>query len=282
MQKLKTLLRILVWLLVIAGIGLLVLYLFQSVLMYPGKNLGGSSTEWTSRLNLVGSRGFILVSIPGSKPGTEIKALWAPNSQGTCPAVLWFHGRDEDVTDLATVMGALRDQGVHVLAVEYPGYGDSKDALDEASLLDRADAAFEYLAKREEVMPRSILAGGYELGAAIALQVAARKRASGVLALGTLPDMETAVAARIKGLKVGFILHDHFEVAHTIADVPVPILFVHGSADAVVPLARIEALQALARRSRLVTIEGAGGPDLVGKIPREQWDAIGQFLANPR
>ncbi len=280
MKTLKTLLRILAWLLVLAGILLLILYFAQSVLMYPAQNLGGSNTEFLSRLHLVASRGLRSVDVPGPREGTTVRALWMENSQGVAPVVLWFHGREEDVTEISTVVTSLRDQGNHVLAMEYPGYGDNRDPLSETEILSRADACFDWLAKKEEVAPRSIIVGGYELGASVALLVGARKNASAVLALGVLPDMQTAVAGKLKGLPIGFILKDHFTVEPVLGDIPVPILFVHGTADTVVPLARLDAFLAVARRARVMEIEGADRSDLLSKISRERWDEIGSFLAS--
>lgn len=282
MKTLKTLLRILAWLLVLAGILLVILYFAQSVLMYPARNLGGSNTEFLSRLNLVASRGLRSVDIPGPKEGTTIRALWMANSSGTCPAVLWFHGREEDVTEITTVATALRDQGNHVLCMEYPGYGDNRDPLSETEILARADTCFEWLSKHEEVALRSVAVGGYELGGAVAVLVGARKKATAVLALAVLPDMTTAVAGKLKGLPIGFLLKDHFTVEPILGDVPVPILFVHGTADPTVPIEKVDSLKAAARQARVLKIDGAGRSDLQSRLSKDQWDEIGTFLASPR
>src|SRR3954471_801895 len=65
--------------------------------------------------------GATLERIAGPR-GTTIYALYAPAPPGA-PTVVHFHGNGEDLAGQGAIMQLLRDAGVGVFAVEYPGYG---------------------------------------------------------------------------------------------------------------------------------------------------------------
>jgi hypothetical protein len=278
MKHLRTLFKILAWLLVLALLGLLVIWLAQGMLMYPGKPFSGGSTDFATRIQAVQNRGFAAVHIEAGAPKVRVRGLWSPCKDGTTPALLWMHERGSDITDTLSVLGPMQELKFHVLALEYPGYGDADGETTEAEVMARAEAAFSWLWSREEVAPRRVFVGGIELGAAVALKLAARTEAAGVIAFATLPDMEDGVSEKLKGLPVGFLLKDRYSVEPALAGLTAPVLFVHGSADPLVPGWRIDSIASKVSSSKVLAIGNAGRTDLVQKMSREDWAEVGSFI----
>lgn len=279
MKALKTLLKVLAWLLVLTGLALLGVFLGQRILMYPGAGISGTPTDWNARIGAVQNRGFAAVYAAGGTEGAKARGLWAQARENNVPAVLWFHSRGEDITETLGILGPLQGQGIHVLAMEYPGYGDAEGETSEGNILVHAEAAFDYLWNQDGVVaPRRVFVGGKDLGAAVALRLAARKDVAGVIAFSTLPDMADAVSARLKGFPVGFLLRDRFQVEPILPTISAAVLFVHGTADDLVPAARVEGMAALLPKAKVMTIEGAGHDDLAPTLTRDQWDEIGRFV----
>lgn len=278
MKYLKTLFKLLAWLLVLALLGLLVVWLAQGMLMYPGRPLSGGGADFATRIQAVQNRGYAAVHIEAGDPKVRLRALWSPFKDQTSPALLWMHDRGSDITDTLSVLGPMQELKFHVLALEYPGYGDAEGETTEAEVMARAAAAFSWLSSREEVAPRRVFVGGIEMGAAVALNLATRTEAAGVIAFATLPDMEDGVREKLGGLPVGFLLRDRYSVEPALAGITAPVLFVHGDADPVVPSWRIDAMAGKVSLSKVLTIAGAGRADLLSRMSKDDWADVGSFV----
>ncbi|MDR3741583.1 MAG: alpha/beta hydrolase [Terracidiphilus sp.] len=89
--------------------------------------------------------------------------------------VVYLHGRDGDLSNTLNNLTMLHEAGVNVLAFDYRGYGQSQFARpSEAHWRDDAGWALNYLTGTRHVAAGSIVLYGDELGANLALEVAAR------------------------------------------------------------------------------------------------------------
>ena len=106
---------------------------------------------------------------------------WAPEA-GNDRLVVVFHGRDYNQLVMARRAEALRQGGQGVLIASYRGYGDNPGQPSEEGLFSDGEA---WLAKARELNPagRTYLFG-FSLGAAVALELAARHELTGVATLG--------------------------------------------------------------------------------------------------
>lgn len=91
--------------------------------------------------------------------------------------VLYFHGNAEDIGnafELLNNVGA--SLGLHVLAVEYPGYGLYKGSRpDEMKMRVDADTIFDFITRVVGVRQEDIIIWGRSLGSGPACYLASRR-----------------------------------------------------------------------------------------------------------
>lgn len=157
--------------------------------------------------------------------------------------------------------------GYSVLAIDYRGFGQSSALLPlQTTAVEDAEAALKELARRQPDLTRRFIYG-HSLGGAIAIDLAARD---------DLPDFAgmivessfTSVSGMLSTLKYGWIpglslfVTQPFNSLGKLAKLRTPMLFIHGTADSVVPHTMSDELYAAALNvapnlKRLVKIEGA-------------------------
>jgi uncharacterized protein len=183
--------------------------------------------------------------------GMELRGYyWPPSSPGG-DVIVYFHGQSGNRLVAAQAAAPLARHG-GLLVASYRGYGDNPGEPKEAAVYEDA-LAFVALARKLAPGSRIYLLG-YSLGAAPALHAAAKVQVAGVILLGAFTDL-----AAVAPWYAGPLLPDAFDNRRTIQDVDEPILILHGTADAVVPIAHAIALRAASPRgARLLRLEGAG------------------------
>jgi uncharacterized protein len=145
----------------------------------------------------------------------------------------------------------LRRLGFAVFIVDYRGYGQSKGSFpSETQVYADAQAAWDYLTQTRRIPPSQIVLYGESFGGAIALDLATKHSdASGVIVQGTFTSM--AAMADYRGwsrvFPVNLLLTERFDsIANVRSNQTVPVLFIHGTADDVVPVDMAKELYAAA------------------------------------
>ncbi len=212
----------------------------------------------------------------------QLHALWLPQAEASAPVLLYLHGARWDVRGSAHRMRRLHDMGFAVLGVDYRGFGQSTPALpSEASAVEDALAAWHWMAGQWPQQQRYVF--GHSLGAAVAVQLAARLGAppagapaapSQALAGLILEGGFTSIPDVYKTLKWGWLplqplITQRFDAARHIADVKSPVLVVHGSEDRLISPALGQALYDRAPQpKRFVLVQGGShhNANAVGQV----------------
>jgi fermentation-respiration switch protein FrsA (DUF1100 family) len=203
--------------------------------------------------------------------GTRLSALYLPNAAATY-TVLFSHGNAEDLGDDAPFLEELRRNGFAVLAYDYPGYGTSEGKPTEARAYAAADAAYAYLTHELHVPPERIILHGRSLGGAVAVDLASRVPAAGLVLESTLTS-----ASRV-GLGFRPFVFDRFASIGKMGRVRMPLLVMHGERDGVIPIAHGRRLFALANEpKRALWVPGAGHNDLAAAAGPRYWAALRDF-----
>ena len=218
----------------------------------------------------------VWISIPGSRE--QIHGWWIPATQEkfavlsdepvsivTTPKVmLYFCGVGRNMGDynyLARV-AAFRQLGFSVLVFDYRGYGRSEGNFpSESQLYDDSQAAWNYLRDVRQIPPEQILLYGESLGGAIALNLAVKHpEARGLIMQSTFTSMAEAIHPRkiSQFFPVDLMLTERFDSLTKIRSLQIPVLFLHGTADSVIPPAMSQQLYDLAPAPKqLFFISGA-------------------------
>jgi fermentation-respiration switch protein FrsA (DUF1100 family) len=166
---------------------------------------------------------------------------WYCEGRSRRDVVLYAHGNAGNVTDCYWKLRFLTEKlGVTVLCFDYRGFGKSEGTASEEGVLKDARAARRWLAIRAGIRESDIVLLGTSLGGAVAVDLAARDGARGLILESTftsIPDV-----ADSKRPKLGSAMSIHLDSLAKIRDYHGPLLQAHGDADQVVPLALGEKL----------------------------------------
>ncbi len=200
-------------------------------------------------------------------PGQKVRAWFWQSPDPRAATVLYLHGARWNLNGSAFRMTRWTQMGYSVLAIDYRGFGQSTQVLpSEATAAADAAVAMQELARRQPDPARRFVYG-HSLGGAIAIDLAARKDTAPYAGL-IVESSFTSIRAMLHTLKwgrlpgAGLLVTQPFDSLDKVANLSRPVLFIHGTADTVVPPAMSDQLYAAAQHvapplKRLVKIEGA-------------------------
>ncbi len=252
---------------VFGGFTLLV-YVMQRSLMYFPEALRTQPAD----AGLAAATEVVLDTADGEK-----LIAWHVPPRGDKPVVLYFHGNGGSLRYRVERFRALTADGNGLLALSYRGYGGSTASPPEHGLL--ADAAAIYAFAATQYAPERIVLWGESLGAGVGIALAAEHKV-GRMVLEAPFYSAAEIGARVYWfLPVRLLMKDQFRSDLRIGRVTAPLLILHGTADAVVPIASGERLLALANEpKRMVRFPGGGHNDLdaYGAV-----ETVREFLSQP-
>ena len=180
------------------------------------------------------------------------------------PVLLHFHGNAGNILDRAEHADAFAARGLDVLLLSYRGYGKSGGTPSETGLYRDADAAYDYLVEVRGVPPERIVAYGQSLGSAVAVDLAARRPAGGLIVesgFTSAPELGRRLYPFLPEFVFRWMAH-RFASVEKIARVRAPVLVVHGLQDEIVPVEMGRRLYETARAPKeWYELPGAGHND---------------------
>lgn len=190
--------------------------------------------------------------------GSRLHAWFLPVPAGTTArgTVLHLHGNAANVSNHLPLVAWMPAQGFNVLMLDYRGFGRSEGKPTLAGVVDDAAVALAYLRTRPGVDAQRLIVYGQSLGGATALRLLARD-AQGVR-LGVIEAAfsgyrtiardaaASTPLALVVPLVAGSLPPTEDDPIVALAKIRVPLIFVHGTRDRVIPAAHSEALHAAA------------------------------------
>lgn len=173
-----------------------------------------------------GGNDILRIPLPG---GGEIAAIWIP-SKGSDVCAIYSHGNGEDIGEIRPILSEYVRGGISVFAYDYPGYGLSTGKPSIEGLKEAAEAAYCYVSQKLGFADSDIAVIGYSLGSAAACEIVSRH-----------PDLRCAVivggfSKAVKAvLPVDIIPWEMLDNSSKISQFKIPILFLHGRRDMIVP-----------------------------------------------
>lgn len=207
---------------------LILLTLLETTLMYPAPNPaeGDWNPTWLDYEEVL-----IQTDVGNTIHG------WFCEHPTPRAVVLLCHGNGEQVAFMAEELAFLRDRfEVSVFAFDYRGYGKSPGKPFEAGVLQDGLAAQNWLAERTKVPAESIVLWGRSLGGAVAVHLASRQGARGLILDRTFSSMVDVASSHYPWLPVRWLLSNRYPSDKRIQKYSGPLLQIHGQADRIVPI----------------------------------------------
>lgn len=219
-----------------------------------------------------------------SDDGTPLVARLIPPPAGrsspTAGWILYLHGSGGNlgVAGYNVAWAKFRRLGLGVLAVDYRGFGESGGRPTEAGLYRDASAAYAYLTGRLGVPASRVVIYGYSLGSAVAIDLATRVPAAGLIVEGAFLSVPARGAELYPFLPVAWLARNRFASIDKVAGVRMPKLFIHARADTEIPIAHGRKLFELAVPPKSFQ-EVAGGHRTASEVDPGFFAAVARFIA---
>ena len=202
------------------------LYVKQpAMVFYPVKNINVTPKDW----------GLDYSSVELElKDKTKISAWYFPHPQAN-KTVLFFHGNGGNISHRGDSIYIFHKLKLNVLIIDYPGYGSSTGQPSEDGLYESASAAWHYLISDKKVKPEDIIIFGRSLGGAVAVDLATRVKAGGLILESTFSSVSDIVKIAFPIISNFICLRYSFDSLSKITNVKSPVLLIHSPDDEVIP-----------------------------------------------
>jgi len=173
---------------------------------------------------------------------------------GACPTIIFYHGNAGNAANRVEMVEFMRTLlKMNVFIFDYSGYGLSRGCASEEQFYRDGQAAIDYVESRQD-LGGGIFLYGRSLGGAVVIDLAARpenEHLSGLIVENTftsVPAMGTTLfspAAPIINLLPQFAIKNKFYSDMKVTRLSLPVLFMSGTDDELVPPHMMQKLHAL-------------------------------------
>jgi hypothetical protein len=154
---------------------------------------------------------------------------------------IYFHANAEDLGLCHTFCTIIRDLfQVHVLAVEYPGYGICPGSPTEEGIRANAQAAVRFALDTLKWPADGIKLFGRSIGTGAALALAAEKEMAGLILVTPFTSIREIVRHQIGAL--ADLISDRFPNIDIASRIESPTLIIHGQQDTLIPISHSKAI----------------------------------------
>jgi len=189
--------------------------------------------------------------------GSKVPCLFLPFRHARF-LVLYFHANAEDLGSCYSFCKTMRDLfQVHVLAVEYPGYGICQGKPDEAGIMENARAAMTFATETISWPCEDIKLFGRSLGTGPCVQLAASYDVAGVILVSPFTSIKSLFRAQV-GTFADMVV-DRFPSSELVPSIRSPTLIIHGQQDNLIPLSHGKALYDLLNTRKMLVCPATMG-----------------------
>mmetsp|Transcript_9904 Transcript_9904/g.11210 ORF Transcript_9904/g.11210 Transcript_9904/m.11210 type:complete len:198 (+) Transcript_9904:67-660(+) len=171
-----------------------------------------------------------------------IPCLYLSYSQGSSKLLIYFHGNAEDLGQAFQLLNHIRTTlKIHVLAVEFPGYGIYPGTPNSKEILEDANTVFDYITKHCGWNSKDIIIFGRSLGTGPATELAADKEPGALLLMSGYTSIR-GVVKHISGYFTQYLISERFKNIDLMEFVHCPTFLIHGQLDELIPYSHSERL----------------------------------------
>ncbi len=266
---LRSLMNLMLVLVVVYAALVLLAYVFQDrLLFFPSRALVTTPARY----------GFAFESVEmKTEDGETLHGWWIP-AEAERAVVLFCHGNAGNISHRLESVEIFHRLGLSVLLFDYRGYGQSTGKPSEAGLYDDGEAVWRYLTQTRRVDPGKVVVFGRSLGAAVAIDLAARYTPGALIAESGFTSAPDVGARHYPILPVRLLSRNHFDNLSRIAAAQAPVLIIHSRTDGIIPFDHGQRLfEAAPPRKVFLEIKGGHNDGFFVTGPR-YGEGIGAFL----
>ncbi len=170
-----------------------------------------------------------------TEDGVKLHA-WFVRADSSAPTLIHFHGNAGNLSHRGEIVRRLKNSGFNVFIFDYRGYGRSEGSPDEEGVYKDGHAAFDYVGQLPGVDRSSLVLSGTSLGGAVAVDVALHRNPAAMILESTFSSARDVAAAAYPFLPAQFFLRTKFDSEAKIRSITIPLLFIHGTDDSIIPI----------------------------------------------
>lgn len=148
--------------------------------------------------------------------------------------ILFFHGNAGNVSHRLEKIALFHELGLNVFILDYQGYGKSTGRPSETGIYQDAQAAYDYLLQRSDILKDKIVVYGESLGGAVAVDLASQHPLAGIILESTFSSAQD-MAKVILPFVPTCLVRVKMDSLSKISRVTAPKLFIHSRYDEIVP-----------------------------------------------
>ncbi|MBW4663328.1 MAG: lysophospholipase [Chroococcus sp. CMT-3BRIN-NPC107] len=214
----------------------------------------------------------------------KIHGWWIPATTANAKTLLYLHGNGINIGANAAHAYRFYQMGFAVLIIDYRGYGLSEGSFPtEETVYQDATTVWDYLVKQRKIQPNNIILYGHSLGGAIAINLATQHpEAAGLIVNSSFTSIADVVNTRgqFRLFPVKFLLNQRFESIKKIKFLKMPVLFIHGTDDNVIPVGMSKQLYAAAPQPKqLFIVPNAGHNNTAEIAGLKYFETVKKFVS---
>ncbi|MEP3655757.1 MAG: alpha/beta hydrolase [Litorimonas sp.] len=192
---------------------------------------------------------------------TEIRTAsgalgWYSPAENNRPTVMVFHGNASSIDSNMHIFRDLQSAGYGVWSVGYPGYPGMTGKPTQPNLVAAAIEQYEHLSK---MGVENIIFYGTSLGAGVAVQLAVQHQPELLISDAPFNSVLDMAHRQMPLFPTAILVKDKWRSDKALKDLNVPLIWIHGTSDNVIPIAQGRKLfEDYAGPKSAHIIEGAG------------------------
>ena len=171
---------------------------------------------------------------------TEIRTAsggvgWYSPANPDRPTVMVFHGNASSIDSNMHIFRDLQSAGYGVWSVGYPGYPGTNGTPTQSNIVAAAIEQYEHL---YEIGVENIVFYGTSLGAGVAVQLSAHHQPTLLIVDAPFNSIADMAQKQIPILPTSALLKDTWRSDRALRGLDVPLIWIHGTTDRVIPIAQ--------------------------------------------
>ena len=148
--------------------------------------------------------------------------------------LVFFHGNAGELSNRIYKLNELNKLDINILLISWRGFSGNEGSPTEDNLYKDAEAAIQWL-NRKEVKNDRIILYGESLGTGVAVEIGKKNNFNSIILESPFTSMENAAKIYYPYLPVKLLLKDKYDSLSKITTIKTPILIMHGKKDDIVP-----------------------------------------------